>query len=113
MAFEYQNFASLSVNLNRQKYGPLDISNVFTSQAHLNYYLSKGANKEGVSQYWLDVVPYPYAGQIVSLVVRQVHILRQLAGEDIIRRCIYAQCQEHQLLIYLVVVIVNDKINFT
>ena len=40
MAFEYQNFASLSVNLNRQKYGPLDISNVFTSQADLNYYLS-------------------------------------------------------------------------
>ena len=72
MAFEYQNFASLSVNLNRQKYGPLDISNVFTSQADLNYYLSKGANKEGVSQYWLDVVPYPYAGQIVSLVAEGV-----------------------------------------
>lgn len=72
MAFEYQNFASLSVNLNRQKYGPLDISNVFTSQADLNYYLSKGAQKEGVSQYWLDVVPYPYAGQIVSLVAEGV-----------------------------------------
>lgn len=81
MAFEYQNFASLSVNLNRQKYGPLDISNVFTSQADLNYYLSKGANKEGVSQYWLDVVPYPYAGQIVSLVtegVESVYVLHEL-----------------------------------
>lgn len=82
MAFEYQNFASLSVNLNRQKYGPLDISNVFTSQADLNYYLSKGANKEGVSQYWLDVVPYPYAGQIVSLVaegVESVFVLHEKA----------------------------------
>ena len=29
--FEYQGFATLGVNLNRQKYGPLDISNVFTS----------------------------------------------------------------------------------
>lgn len=82
MAFEYQNFASLSVNLNRQKYGPLDISNVFTSQADLNYYLSKGAQKEGVSQYWLDVVPYPYAGQIVSLVadgVENVFVLHEKA----------------------------------
>lgn len=82
MAFEYQNFASLSVNLNRQKYGPLDISNVFTSQADLNYYLSKGAQKEGVSQYWLDVVPYPYAGQIVSLVaegVESVFVLHEKA----------------------------------
>lgn len=81
MAFEYQNFASLSVNLNRQKYGPLDISNVFTSQADLNYYLSKGAQKESVSQYWLDVVPYPYAGQIVSLVadgIESVYVLHEL-----------------------------------
>lgn len=81
MAFEYQNFASLSVNLNRQKYGPLDISNVFTSQADLNYYLSKGAQTEGVSQYWLDVVPYPYAGQIVSLVadgIESVYVLHEL-----------------------------------
>lgn len=67
MAFNYQNFASLGVNLNRQKYGPLDISSVFTSAADLNYYLTKGASTEGVSQYWLDVVPYPYAGQVVAL----------------------------------------------
>lgn len=67
MAFAYQNFASLGVNLNRQKYGPLDISSVFNSQADLNYYITKGASKEGVSQYWLDVTPYPYAGQIVAL----------------------------------------------
>lgn len=66
--FEYQGFATLGVNLNRQKYGPLDISNVFTSQADLDYYLSKGAKKDNVSQYWLDTVPYPYAGQFVALV---------------------------------------------
>lgn len=66
--FEYQGFATLGVNLNRQKYGPLDISNVFTSLADLNYYLSKGANKEGVSDYWKNTVPYPYAGQYVALV---------------------------------------------
>ena len=66
--FEYQGFATLGVNLNRQKYGPLDISNVFTSQSDLNYYLSKGANTEGVSDYWKNTVPYPYAGQYIALV---------------------------------------------
>ena len=73
MAFEYQGFATLGVNLNRQKYGPLDISNVFNSQGDLDYYLSKGTNIENVSEYWYKsetekVIPYPYAGQIVALV---------------------------------------------
>lgn len=68
MSFEYQSFASLGVNLNRQKYGPLDISNVFTTQADLNYYISKGTVTEGVSDYWKATVPYPYAGQYVALV---------------------------------------------
>lgn len=65
--FEYQGFATLGVNLNRQKYGPLDISQVFKTQGDLNYYLSKGADKTAVSEYWADVVPYPYAGQVVAL----------------------------------------------
>ena len=74
MAFDYQGFASLGVNLNRQKYGPLDISQVFNSQADLNYYISKGTITTGVSEYWYKsadekVVPYPYSGQIVALVV--------------------------------------------
>ena len=30
--------------------------------------------------------------QIVPLVVSQVNVLRQLAGEDVIRRCVNAQC---------------------
>lgn len=82
MSFEYQGFATLGVNLNRQKYGPLDISNVFTSIADLNYYITKGAVTEGVSTYWYKsaedkVVPYPYAGQVIAL-VQMVDVL----GED-------------------------------
>lgn len=74
MAFEYQGFASLGVNLNRQKYGPLDISNVFTSEADLKYYLSKGEFTEGVSEYWYKddvnkVAPYPYEGQVLATVI--------------------------------------------
>ncbi len=84
MAFEYQGFATLGVNLNRQKYGPLDISNVFTSEADLNYYLSKGAITEGVSTYWYKddvnkVVPYPYEGQVLATVINgdvNVYVLR-------------------------------------
>lgn len=69
MAMTYQNYASLGVNLNRQKYGPLDISNVFTSEADLKYYLTKGAYKEGVSDYWIDIVPYPYEGQVLATAI--------------------------------------------
>ena len=74
MAMTYQNFASLGVNLNRQKYGPLDISNVFTSEADLKYYLTKGAFTTGVSEYWYKsasekVVPYPYEGQVLATVI--------------------------------------------
>lgn len=79
MAFNYQGFATLGVNLNRQKYGPLDISSVFATQADLNYYLTKGAVTEGVSTYWYEsaekkVVPYPYAGQLIATA---------FAGEDV------------------------------
>ena len=74
MAMNYQNFASLGVNLNRQKYGPLDISNVFTSAADLKYYLTKGTFTEGVSTYWYKnanekIVPYPYEGQVLATVI--------------------------------------------
>ena len=74
MAMNYQNFASLGVNLNRQKNGPLDISNVFTSAADLKYYLSEGTFTEGVSSYWYEseskkVVPYPYEGQVLATVI--------------------------------------------
>jgi hypothetical protein len=72
MAFEYQSYASLGLNLNRQKYGPLDISNVFTSENDLKYYLTKGTHKEGVSEYWTKVTPYPYEGQVLATVINGV-----------------------------------------
>ena len=54
MAFTYQGFATLGVNLNRQKYGPLDVSTVFISVADLTYYTSKGTIvSEEVSLYLL------------------------------------------------------------
>jgi uncharacterized coiled-coil protein SlyX len=89
MAFEYQGFATLGVNLNRQKYGPLDISNVFTSENDLKYYLTKGAYIEGVSKYWYEsadkkVVPYPYEGQVLATVIDgivKVYVL-SLDAED-------------------------------
>ena len=69
MALNYQNYASLGVNLNRQLSGPLDISTVFNSQVDLTYYLTGGAgDKTGVSEYWTSLpATYPYAGQIVAL----------------------------------------------
>jgi hypothetical protein len=63
MAFEYQSFATLGVNLNRQKYGPLDVSTVFASIDDLEYYLTKGTSvSDNVSDYWKNNVPYPYPG---------------------------------------------------
>lgn len=69
MALNYQNYASLGVNLNRQLSGPLDISTVFNSQVDLTYYLTGGTgDKTGVSEYWASLpATYPYAGQIVAL----------------------------------------------
>lgn len=69
MALNYQNYASLGVNLNRQLSGPLDISTVFNSQVDLTYYLTGGTgDKSGVSEYWASLpATYPYAGQIVAL----------------------------------------------
>lgn len=78
MAYTYQSFATLGVNLNRQNYGALDISQVFNSQGDLNYYLSKGTDKSAVSNYWKDIVPYPYEGQIIATVfdgVVKVYVL--------------------------------------
>lgn len=103
MAFEYQNFASLGVNLNRQKYGPLDISAVFNTEADLQYYLTKGAHTEGVSDYWYKlkrddegnivykdgvaevdskVVPYPYEGQVIATAIDGVVSVFALALEN-------------------------------
>lgn len=69
MAYEYQNFSSLGVNLARQKFGALDISQVFTTQADLTYYLTKGATSAGISDYWKGVGAYPYEGQFLATVI--------------------------------------------
>lgn len=88
MAFNYQAYSTLGVNLNRQKYAPLDISEVFNSQADLNYYISKGTITEGVSEYWYKdavnrIVPYPYPSQIVGLVIdRDVSLFYLVEKED-------------------------------
>ena len=63
---KYQSVASLNVNLNRQSYGPLDLSEAFTSQADLDFYRSGGVLHADDKTY--PQTPYPYAGQIVSLV---------------------------------------------
>lgn len=85
MAMEYQGFATLGVNLNRQKYGPLDVSSVFTSTADLTYYITKGQTVlDGLSDYWKDIVPYPYEGQLVSLAENgEVYVLKLVAKGDI------------------------------
>jgi hypothetical protein len=83
MAMEYQGFATLGVNLNRQKYGPLDVSSVFISVADLNYYTSKGTIvSDDVSSYWKNIIPYPYAGQVVSLVVDKNVFVYKLVEND-------------------------------
>ncbi len=83
MAMEYQGFATLGVNLNRQKYGPLDVSSVFISVADLNYYISKGTVvSDDVSSYWKNIVPYPYVGQVVSLVVDKDVFVYKLVEND-------------------------------
>lgn len=87
MAFDYQGFATLGVNLNRQKYGPLDISNVFASEADLKYYLTKGTFTEGVSEYWYKnanekVVPYPYEGQVLATIYDGVKVFVLKEKED-------------------------------
>lgn len=85
MAMEYQGFATLGVNLNRQKYGPLDVSSVFTSTADLTYYRTKRQTiEEGLSDYWKVIVPYPYEGQLVSLVENgEVSVLKLVANGDV------------------------------
>ncbi len=68
MSQEYQNFSSLSLNLNRQKHGPLDISQVFLSREDLDWYRTNGSAEYTPSDYWSNIVPYPYSGQVVAVI---------------------------------------------
>lgn len=71
-----QNYSALGVNLSRQKYGPLDVSNVFYSLTDFKWYLSfSSTNPTGADNRYThtEAVPdtfkaYPYEGQVVAVV---------------------------------------------
>lgn len=95
--FEYLAPASLNTIFNRQSYGPLDLSQVFVSKLDLDYYRT-GGTLSALSEYTYNAelsgyvysnveaptaddkltvtypkTPYPYAGQILSLVDNTAH----------------------------------------
>jgi hypothetical protein len=57
---KYQGVATLGVNLNRQKYGPLDVSSVLLTLADLNWYVQGSA--DNAPSGWTGGTPYPYPG---------------------------------------------------
>ena len=66
MKFEnvkYEGAATLGVNLNRQKYGPLDVSSVLLTENDLKWYILGSA--ENAPTGWTGGTPYPYPGQII------------------------------------------------
>lgn len=76
---KYQGVATLGVNLNRQKYGPLDVSSVLLTEDDLAWYILGSA--ENAPTGWTGGTPYPYPGQIiVTLDTNVVHQL-YLEGE--------------------------------
>ena len=76
---KYQGIATLGVNLNRQKYGPLDVSSVLLTEDDLAWYILGSA--ENAPTGWTGGTPYPYPGQIiVTLDTNVVHQL-YLDGE--------------------------------
>ena len=60
---KYEGVATLGVNLNRQKYGPLDVSSVLLTLNDLNAYCAGDASAMSVG--WTGGTPYPYPGQII------------------------------------------------
>lgn len=77
MKFEqvkYQGVATLGVNLNRQKYGPLDVSSVLLTKDALNWYIL--GSKDNAPEGWTGGTPYPYPGQLI--VVLEDNIVYQL-----------------------------------
>lgn len=81
--FDYVNeYATLGVNLNRQKYGPLDGSSVFKSLTDFTFYIiGTKLSKEEIEQdsqcssyysesndYVKNMRRYAYVGQVVSIV---------------------------------------------
>lgn len=60
---KYEGVATLGVNLNRQKYGPLDVSSVLLTMNDLTAYCA--GNASAMSAGWTGGTPYPYPGQII------------------------------------------------
>ena len=60
---KYEGVATLGVNLNRQKYGPLDVSSVLLTLNDLTAYCAGDAS--AMSEGWTGGTPYPYPGQII------------------------------------------------
>ena len=60
---KYEGIATLGVNLNRQKYGPLDVSSVLLTENDLIAYVA--GDEKSMSSGWTGGVPYPYPGQII------------------------------------------------
>ena len=60
---KYEGVATLGVNLNRQKYGPLDVSSVILTIDDLIAYCAGDA--DAMSEGWTGGTPYPYPGQII------------------------------------------------
>lgn len=60
---KYEGVATLGVNLNRQKYGPLDVSSVLLTLNDLKAYCAGDAS--AMSEGWTGGTPYPYPGQII------------------------------------------------
>lgn len=74
----YEGVATLGVNLNRQKYGPLDVSSVLLTLNDLNAYCA--GNASAMSEGWTGGTPYPYPGQII--VVLEDNTAYQLYDEN-------------------------------
>ena len=69
--YGYVGYATLGVNLNRQKNADLDVSSTYTSKEDACYYVTEGrypVDGAGVTQDIKDMVKYPYLGQIIKIV---------------------------------------------
>lgn len=75
---KYEGVATLGVNLNRQKYGPLDVSSVLLEKTHLDWYIL--GKEAGAPEGWTGGTPYPYPGQII--VVLENNTAYQLYEKD-------------------------------
>lgn len=75
---QYQGVATLGVNLNRQKYGPLDVSSVLLTKGDLDWYIL--GSKDNAPEGWTGGTPYPYPGQLI--VVLENNTVYQLYLND-------------------------------